>query len=322
MKAKRHDRGAILLVLAIMAITVVLAILAAAPSGWLQEKPRARPPLPLDLIEPATTAGRPARGMTVGPHGYGTLLSAPPRRVEPSPDLPRPPEEMLPAAPAIAADVAGTVRLLARLAPIPSSDELIVTTLEAPPRRFSKVILRDGCLRLAEPGEPHAVFPAGTRLYVDDQGFLTIGALANGDSVNPRVGELLWWEDRQPPQLDPAAVPRIRERCGPGAVKFVGLVQSVAASRALADALAATNFAKRYGVPWNEALRRVRTCRAAMGRNLPDGGARMIDNMCGSTPPSPVVDPQSCPPGTSLSGGLCRTPEGYIRPIPAAPSRR
>ena len=33
-------------------------------------------------------------------------------------------------------------------------------------------------------------------------------------------------------------------------------------------------------------------------------------------PPLPVTDPSECPLGSSRTFGLCRTPEGYMRPLP------
>ena len=38
--------------------------------------------------------------------------------------------------------------------------------------------------------------------------------------------------------------------------------------------------------------------------------------MVADSPPPPVMDPSECPPGSSISAGLCRTPEGYLRPLP------
>ena len=43
----------------------------------------------------------------------------------------------------------------------------------------------------------------------------------------------------------------------------------------------------------------------------PITGAMMVE-----MPPRPVMDASECPPGSSLAGGLCRTPEGYLRPLP------
>jgi hypothetical protein len=253
--------------------------------------------------------------MSIEPGGFGTILSAPGRPLIPSSALPRMGEPSLTGEPAVAAQVEGLVRLLARLSPVAPSDELIVGMPEEPPQYFARIILRNGCLRLDEPGEPHAVLPPGTSLYVDTEGFLSVG-VANGAETNPRVGELAWWPGGTRIELDANAVAQLRVKCGPGAVQLVGLAQSVSASQAAADGAAARNLVGRYGLPWKTALEKARTCRVRLAQNSQIDPRQMIENACGNTPPSPVADPQTCPAGTSLTGGLCRTPAGHIRPIP------
>jgi hypothetical protein len=213
--------------------------------------------------------------------------------------------------------VGGLVRLLARLAPMPPSDQLVVTTAEEPAPYFGTIFLRDGCLRLAEPGEPHVILPAGTKLYIDDEGFLTAGVIANGTATNPRLGEPAWWSGGDRLRVEAAAVERIVAKCGPGAARLIGLAQSVAASQAAADGAAARNLVSMYDLPWTTALTRARACRTRLARNSGIDPAKMLQNPCGSTPPSPVADPSLCPVGTSFIGSLCRTPTGHIRPIPA-----
>lgn len=185
------------------------------------------------------------------------------------------------------------------------------------PHRFGTIILRDGCLKLAEPGEPHAILLSGTKLYVDDAGFLTVGVISNGVAISPRVGEPAWWPGETPQQISAAAAARIRAKCGPGTIKIIGFAQSVAASQAAADEIAARNLVNTYGLPWGTALAKTRACRARLTSNNQIKPSKMIESPCGTTPPSPVADPRSCPAGTSLTGGLCRTPAGYIRPVPA-----
>lgn len=322
MKAKRRDRGAILLALALIAITVALVALAALPRDWFQPPVKAPRPPPVEFIAPdGATAPTPTKAMSVGPEGFGTILSAPPRELQPTAELIGPSPQLFASnAPAIAPALGGLLRLVARIAPVPPSDQLVNFNPEAPGRDVARIILRDGCLRVAAPGEPHLILPAGTRLYVDEQGFLSLGIVSNS-RANPRVGELAWWEGFPQPPVSPAVAARIRAQCGPGRVRFLTLAQSVSATQALSDAAAAKTFADRYGAPWRDALRSIQRCRAQMTKNLPSSPSGepplLIENMCGSTPPSPVADPRSCPPGTSFSGGLCRTPEGYVRPVPA-----
>ena len=306
----------LVLIVALLAIATVLAVLSMLPKRWT-EAPRELPaPLAVELIEPARLPStRPAKAMSVGPGGFGTILSAPGRLLVPSPEQPALREPALAADPPVAAQVAGLVRLLSRVAPVPPSDQIVTINLDEPPRDFGTVILRDGCLRVAEAGEPHAIFPAGTWLYIDDAGFLTAGVIANDMATNARLGEPAWWSV-MPRRVDAAALGRIRAKCGPGAVRLIGLPQSVSASQAAADGVAARNLVTMYGLPWTTALPLVRECRARLARNSGIDPLKMIENPCGSTPPSPVANPRSCPPGTSLSGGLCRTPSGHIRPIP------
>jgi hypothetical protein len=207
--------------------------------------------------------------------------------------------------------------LLARLAPVPPDDRLVTINLDEPSRRFGTLILRDGCLKLAEPGEPHAVLPAGANVYIDEAGFLTAGVSADHMETNPRIGEPAWWSEETPRHIDDAALAQLRAICGPGNATVVGMAQSVSVSQAAADGLAARNVVTMYGLPWIDALTQVRGCRARLAQSSGIDPARMIENPCGSTPPSPVADPRSCPPGTNLSGGLCRTPSGHIRPVPS-----
>ena len=252
--------------------------------------------------------------MSVGLDGLGTVLDAPPRQYEPTPDPPRHAPNS--GRPGIAPEVAERIKLFARAIPPPDTGELVVTTLEAHPPQFATVILRDGCLRLKQPGEPHAVFAPGTRLYIDDAGYLTIGNPAGHPALDARVGELLWWEGGVTRVADEGTASQLRERCGAGAVKLLGFTRSAAASQAAADGVAAASFDRMYGVGWKAALAYVRQCRERMQRSLGANARPMVFNICGSTPPSPVANRAACPAGTSLSGGLCRTVDGHVRPVP------
>jgi hypothetical protein len=303
---------------ALLLVAGTLAIVSILPRSWFETPPEPPRPLAVELFEPVSVPlARPTRGMSIGRGGFGTILSAPARRLVPSPSHPILGEPALATEPPVAAQVGGLARLLARLAPMPPSNQLIVTTSEEPAPRFGTIILRDGCLRLAEPGEPLAILPAGTKLYIDAEGFLTAGVIANGAATNPRLGEPAWWPGEDRRQVDSTAVERIRSKCGPGAARLIGPAQSLAASQAAADGAAARNLVSMYGLPWTTALTQVRTCRERLAQNSGIDPLKMIHNPCGSTPPSPVADAGSCPAGTSFAGGLCRTSAGHIRPVPA-----
>lgn len=314
---RRTPSAVLLVAVPLLAICTVGAVRAFLLERWAQAPLGPPQPLAVELIEPRGTAlARPTRGMSVGRDGFGTVLSAPARRLVPSPTTVLAGGPTLTAEPVVAGQAAKFVRLFARLVPAPPSNDLVVSLLQEPPPRFGTIILRDGCLKLAEPGEPHALFPFGTKLYIDGEGYLTVGVIMNGTATNPRVGEAAWWQGGTQPLVEAGAVARIRAKCGPGAAKPVGLVQSVSASQAAADGYAARDLASMYGLAWPTALAKIRRCRLRLARNSGIDPLRMIGSPCGSTPPSPVDDPRSCPSGTSLSGGLCRTPSGHVRPIP------
>ena len=123
----------------------------------------------------------------------------------------------------------------------------------------------------------------------------------------------------------PELVDPIHAACGPGKVIKVEGMESAAASdsqRKVTDrANAMRALQDRYGLDARQAERALDWLDArgeANRRTTPDGileppitGAMMVE-----MPPRPVMDPSECPPGSSLSSGLCRTPEGYLRPLP------
>lgn len=302
----------------LLAIAAMLVVLAMLPDRWFEGPPEPPEPIAVDLLEPKrTSTARPTIGMSIGAGGFGTIATAPARRLAPSRQQPATVASTLTGAPAVPQQVSGLVRLLARVTPVVPSRARTLHTLAIPPRQFGRIMLRDGCLRLDEPGEPHVVLPSFARLYIDEDGFLTISAPANSAETNPRIGEPASWEgdDRRP--LEAGAAARIRARCGPGAVRLVGHAQSVAAGQAAADGTAARNLVDMYGLPWASALAATRRCRVQLARNGGIDPLKMIETPCGSTPPRRVADPRSCPPGTRFRGGLCRTPEGHVRPVPA-----
>jgi hypothetical protein len=211
----------------------------------------------------------------------------------------------------------GGLRALFRLVPPPQEelDQLRVTNLD---RRYGsgRLIIVDGCFRLDGPRGPIAILQPGTILGLRD-GYLMAGPPGLPPELSARVGEHVFWEGDTIRNFEAGSLQRVRQYCGPGEVQSVR-PESATVQQARNDGFAASNFADRYGVPWPEALRRVRRCRERLQQTLPGGADAppMVDNVCGSTPPSPVMDPNSCPPGTSLTGGICRTAEGHIRPVP------
>ena len=312
------NRLGMTLAVGLLIVAALLVIAAVLPQDWFRPAPEPPQPLKVEaLVTPANSGAADApRGGRIEEDGSLTILSAPgsvgralpwsgrPSQwgVEPQPHDPLPPEML-----------AG-IRALFRLVPQPPRDELMVTTLE---RRVAggRLILDRGCFRLNGTDGAIAVFPPGTKLGLID-GYMVVGPPGFPPELSTRVGEHVFWEGDTFRNFDQASLQRIATYCGPGPAGTV-MPASATVQQARNDGLEASEYAERYGVDWDEALRRVRQCRERMEQNAPRGGDMpLVDNLCGSIPPQPVFDPEECPPGTSLSGGLCRTPEGHIRPIP------
>jgi hypothetical protein len=258
-------------------------------------------------------------GARIGADGKLTILSAPGSDGKALPWSSQPSQwgvQPQPLQPVPAKMLAG-LRALFRLVPRPADelDRMMVTTLE---RRVGsgRLVLVDGCFRLDGRTGPIAILPPGTILGLS-KGYLMAGPPGLPPELSARIGEHVFWEGDTIRNFDAASLARVKQHCGSGDVQLVR-PQSATVQQARNDGHAASNFADRYGVPWRDALQRVRRCRERLEESLPEprNGAPMVDNMCGSTPPSPVLDPDYCPPGSTLSGGLCRTTEGHIRPVP------
>jgi hypothetical protein len=274
-RSRPGKRTFLLIALALLVLAGLLAAAAMLPSEWTRPKPKPRRALQIELLTPGEPKGNPA--------------------IDPA--------------------LAARVRAVARVVPLPVSDELITITLEAPQRHFATIVLQGGCLRFDAPGAPHVVLPPGTRLVADDKGS---PAIVHADGSGANIGEQVWWEESSAALSRNGALGRLRAECGPGEPVYGGFMQSVVRSRERADDDAARRFSDTYGVPLKDARKRMRACRERI--DLGPGGdpARMIENPCGMAPPALVQNPRSCPPGTTHRGGLCRTPEGFVRPIPSS----
>jgi hypothetical protein len=189
----------------------------------------------------------------------------------------------------------------------------------------TKVVLRDGCFRLASHGDALALFPLGARLFVDSEGYL-----AFGDKPHPgyaRVGETIVFPGSLGEVTVPALVDPVHAACGPGKVMKITAMESAAARQAqqrVTDNYNAVHvLGQSYGLSKEQARRAlafldkqqaaIAPQRMADGTVVPPPPASILV----VAPPNPPVSSQSgCPPGSTLSFGLCRTPEGYLRPIP------
>ena len=185
------------------------------------------------------------------------------------------------------------------------------------------VVLKDGCFRAADRDDALVLFPFGTKLFVDSEGYLAYGS---GEFPGyARVGEAVEFMGSIGEVTIPELVDPIHAACGPGKVIKVEGMQSAAASdaqRTITDrANALRTLQSAYGLDARQAVRALDWLDArgeANRQTTPDGvrlppitGAMVVD-----APPRPVMDPWECPPGSSLRGGLCRTPEGHLRPLP------
>ncbi|MXO75993.1 hypothetical protein GRI40_12280 [Altererythrobacter aerius] len=186
-----------------------------------------------------------------------------------------------------------------------------------------KVVLKDGCFRAADRDNSLVLFPFGANLFVDSESYL-----AFGDEEVPgyaRVGETVQFMGSVNEVTEPELVDPIRAACGPGKViKVEGLESAAARSeqqvsdgevnamRWLRDSYGLDEAQARRAYAWLEQRQAGRRQTGPDGVLMPPIGASMVI----MSPPSPVMDPAICPPGSSLSFGLCRTPEGYLRPIP------
>jgi len=187
----------------------------------------------------------------------------------------------------------------------------------------AKIVLEDGCFRAANHDDALVLFPFGARLFVDAQNYLAFGREETPGYA--RVGETVVFMGSIYEVTEPVLVGPIHAACGPGKViKVEGLESADARDRQQAsdnEVNALRRLRESYGL--DEALaRRAYTWleqRQAGRGQIGLDGVRMppIDAlMVIMSPPPPVVDPANCPPGSSLSIGLCRTPEGYLRPLP------
>ena len=174
----------------------------------------------------------------------------------------------------------------------------------------ARVVLDDGCFRIA--GGDHdgalVLFPLGASLFVDRENYL-----AYGDREVPgyaRVGETLVFPGSIGEVTAPELVTPIRAACGAAKVVAITAMQSAAADGAqqatTQNAQALRLFRESYGLSESQAHRVLERCKER------SSGTCLI-----TLPPPPPPGGLSCPAGTSASFGMCRTPEGYVRPIPA-----
>jgi hypothetical protein len=195
---------------------------------------------------------------------------------------------------------------IARLVRIFPRADRPVTLLPAVESR-AKVVLEDGCFRLVDQGSALALFPLGSRLFIDHEGFLAFGA--GGAPGYARVGEEVVFPGIATQVTAKSLVEPIHAACGPGKVMQIFEMKSAAANSAQnlvdSNAQALRELRRSYGLSEEAAHKALKACRERTG-----------SGNCILSPPPPVRSQQDCPAETKLSFGLCRTGEGFIRPLP------
>lgn len=189
-----------------------------------------------------------------------------------------------------------------------------------------KVILDDGCFRVS--GGDHdgalVLFPIGAELFIDRDSYLAYGS--DEAPQYARVGEELLFPGSIGEVTTPELVAPIRAACGPGTVVKISAMTSAFAAdrqRAVDDEVnALQGLRESYGLTTEQAQRALEFLSRRQARQprqaTPEGDPYppVPPSLIVSAPPPPVMDASSCPSGTTLSYGLCRTPEGHIRPLP------
>ena len=185
------------------------------------------------------------------------------------------------------------------------------------------IVLKDGCFRAADREDALVLFPFGAKLFVDSNNYLAFGSGEHPGYA--RVGETVEFMGSVNEVTTPELVDPIHAACGPGKVIQVEGMESAAAGdtqRRVTDrANAMRALQDRYGLDARQAERALDWLDARGEANLkttPDGilESPITGAMVADSPPPPVMDPSECPPGSSLSSGLCRTPDGHLRPLP------
>ena len=259
---------------------------------------------------PTTEGGALPKGVQVDEKGRWSLDSAPAL----DPETIAPKNSMMPAS------TGNHLRVFFER--LPTADEMAVLPSEPATHNLvlrsfsSRLIIQSGCLRLDLPDRPLVRFVAPPLIQRDATGYLVLGGHdADGRAGFSRIGEdVVWFHgpfehdqntgSRPLTITDPDAVAPIHAACGLGrVVSLPPVVLSAALLQASQMDAAVKQFREMYGVDEATARRKLGDCR--------NSGA------CGVvSPPPPVMDAKMCPAGTSLESGLCRTAEGYIRPIP------
>ena len=190
--------------------------------------------------------------------------------------------------PAIAPAAARFVRILPHqdYANIAETEELNV----------GRIILRDGCLRVAGADEPFAYFALETGVTISDSGRLAFVDRRTGRAV-AHVGERMVLGGGAGREItDPAITAPIHAACGAGRVVYVGNPRSYTVFRRQNVAWQVDDRARREGISREEAWRRIRACWARQDEGAAGPPCELPPPPPPPAPGVPTVEPLRPPP--------------------------
>lgn len=217
---------------------------------------------------------------------------------------------------AVPRKIAPLIRIFPRDDRVPEALNSINSTL--------RIVLKDGCFRAADQGDALVLFPYSAKLFIDSAGYLAFGSEEKPGYA--RVGESVIFTGSIGEVKTPSLVEPIHAVCGPGKViKAEGLES--ASARGLQDAVdskaqSIRRLQAEYGLDAAQAMRAYNWLgkrQAALPQQRFEDGTLAPPPPPDATlnaPPRPVENASDCPEGSRLSYGLCRTPEGWLRPVP------
>ena len=149
----------------------------------------------------------------------------------------------------VSADVAPFVRIF------PRADRAPGATLDI--AQGGRILLVDGCFRLNDADGPLILFGRNTRLFRDEQGYLTVASTQN-PQISGRIGEHMTWGGYPGPVESEPGVRAIRQHCGDGPIASVGQPQSSAWFRVRPHAIA--SYAGHSGLSLQAAWDAIKAC--------------------------------------------------------------
>ena len=213
---------------------------------------------------------------------------------------------------AVPREIAPLIRIFPRDDRVPEALNSINSTL--------KIVLKDGCFRAADQKDALVLFPYGAKLFIDSAGYLAFDSEEKRGYA--RVGETVIFMGSIGEVKTSSLIDPIHAVCGPGRViKAEGLESALA--RGLqnsvdSEAQSIRQLQAEYGLNAGQAMRANAWFNKRQRQRFDDGSMAPPPPPISirGAPPRPVENASDCPRGSRLSYGLCRTPEGWLRPVP------